>query len=133
MTNVSTKCHISILYVTKCYEALVRNCDLATKCVLKQIDNANWIVIYSRKWKYNLNHYLHFLPMIQRKRYVSCQDGYLQCSCKVYERYGYPCHHILHVINCTSTNDVKREWIHIHNDFFTPFCALFSFFIPQEG
>ena len=41
------------------------------------------------------------------------QDGYLQCSCKQYERFGYPCHHLLHVLNCFSTNQIQREWIHI--------------------
>lgn len=45
--------------------------------------------------------------------YITLSNGYLQCSCKVYERYGYPCHHTLHVVNCYCTHDIKREWIHI--------------------
>ena len=40
-------------------------------------------------------------------------DGFLSCSCKTYERYGYPCHHLLHVLKATSTHDIKKEWIHI--------------------
>ena len=40
-------------------------------------------------------------------------DGFLQCSCKTYERHGYPCHHILHVCNCNSIHQVQREWIDI--------------------
>ena len=40
-------------------------------------------------------------------------DGFLQCSCKIYERYGYPCHHLLHVCGCQSIHDIKKEWIDI--------------------
>ena len=113
MMNVQTQCLISKLFVKKCYDALAKNCDLATKCVSKQVDKNNWIVIYRRMWTHNYNYYLHFLPMIQRKRYVKCTNGYLSCSCKMYERYGYPCHHMLHIVQCFKTNDIKREWIHI--------------------
>ena len=37
----------------------------------------------------------------------------MQCSCKKYERYGYPCHHLFHVLNCKDTSSLKKEWIHI--------------------
>ena len=40
-------------------------------------------------------------------------DGFLHCSCKTYERYGYPCHHMLHVCDCKTIHDVQREWIDI--------------------
>ena len=57
---------------------------------------------------------MHFLPLIQRKRYVKLnKDNLLQCSCKRYERYGYPCHHLFHVLGCKETSEIQREWIHI--------------------
>ena len=37
----------------------------------------------------------------------------MKCSCKTYERYGYPCHHILHVCDCNSIHSIQREWIDI--------------------
>ena len=37
----------------------------------------------------------------------------LLCSCQTFQRYGYPCHHIFHVMNIYSTEQVKKEWIHI--------------------
>lgn len=44
MANVETKYHISKLFVKKCFESIQRNCDLASKCVSKQIETNNWIV-----------------------------------------------------------------------------------------
>ena len=40
-------------------------------------------------------------------------EGFLSCSCKTYERYGYPCHHLFHVLECNKTSDIQKEWIHI--------------------
>ena len=37
----------------------------------------------------------------------------MKCSCKTYERHGYPCHHLLHVVGCESIHDVQKEWIDI--------------------
>ena len=113
MISVQTKCHVSKLFVKKCYDAIVQNCNLATKCVSKQTDQNKWIMIYRCMWSHNYNHYLHFLPMIQRKRYVTSTNSYLTCSFQMYERYGYPCHHILHVVECFKTSDIKRKYIHI--------------------
>ena len=75
MICVDTKCQLSKLFVKPCFEALCRNCDLASKCVSKQTSAKEWIVIYRRKWTYNTDHYLHFLPMIQHKRYVKLNEG----------------------------------------------------------
>ena len=50
MSNVGTKCQISKLFVKPCYQAMIRNCDLASKFVSKQIDQKQWIVIYRQKW-----------------------------------------------------------------------------------
>ena len=42
-----------------------------------------------------------------------CLKGFLNCSCKTYERFGYPCHHLLHVLQCNDTSSICKEWIHI--------------------
>ena len=56
----------------------------------------------------------HFLPLIQRLRYVKINsDNMLEYSCNLYKQYGYPCHHMFHVLNCQSISDIKKEWIRI--------------------
>lgn len=37
----------------------------------------------------------------------------MKCSCKTYERYGYPCHHLLHAVGCETIHDIQKEWIDI--------------------
>ena len=86
----------------------------AENCISKQIDSKSWVVSYRRSFKVNGDTPNHFLPLTQRLRYVKVnEDGFLLCSCKNYQRYGYPCHHLLHVLKCYSTSEIKKEWIHI--------------------
>ena len=75
MTNIATQCQLSNYLVKPCYDELVARVGYATKTVSKQIDNNNWIVIYDRRKLVNGNHYLHFLPNVHRKRYVTLSNG----------------------------------------------------------
>ena len=45
--------------------------------------------------------------------YLFVIQDLLMCSCRRYERYGYPCHHMFHVMKVYKTEEVKKEWIHI--------------------
>ena len=87
----------------------------ATRCISKQSDRSNWIVIFmpTKNQTVQPNADLHFLPRIKRKRYVTITNSVLHCSCKKMERFGYPCHHLLHVMAVPSIHDIKSEWIHI--------------------
>ena len=75
MTAIETKCFMSQYLVKKAFEAMVHFIELGQKCISKQIDESSWIVIYQRHKLVNGNHYLHFLPIIQRKRYVTVSEG----------------------------------------------------------
>ena len=37
----------------------------------------------------------------------------MKCSCHMYERYGYPCHHLFHVLSCNSIHNIQKEWIDV--------------------
>ena len=103
-------------HVTKpCFNAMKKLVQCATRCISKQSDRSNWIVIFmpTKNQTVQPNADLHFLPRIKRKRYVTITNSVLHCSCKKMERFGYPCHHLLHVIGCKSIHDIKPEWIHI--------------------
>ena len=74
-TVISTKCNISNIIVKSCFEELKKRIDLSTYCVSKHVDRLNWIVIYQGYKTYNTDLKLHFLPRIQRKRYVTLNKG----------------------------------------------------------
>lgn len=116
VTNVDAKtlCTLST-YVTKpCFQAMEAKVLLAQECISKQISDVEWKVIYQRKAPFDANVTNAYLPYMRRIRTVTKnEDGMLQCSCKGYERYGYPCHHLLHVLKCYTTGDILHEWIHI--------------------
>ena len=114
-TDATSLCSLST-YVTKpCFQDLEKKVQLAQDCISKQISNSEWKVIYQRKKPFDvtvLNN--SFLPYIKRIRTVTKDsNGFLRCSCKGFERYGYPCHHLLHVLKCYETKNIKREWVHI--------------------
>ena len=44
---------------------------------------------------------------------IFASTGFLKCSCHMYDRYGYPCHHLLHVLSCTSIHNIQVEWIDV--------------------
>ena len=67
LTNILTQCNLSNCVVKPCYEELVKRLDYASKCISKQIDVSNWIVIFDRHKLENVNHEYHFLPNIHRK------------------------------------------------------------------
>ena len=54
--------------------------------------------------------HLYFLAFV---KIVSVNSELSMCSCKRYQRYGYPCHHMFHIMNVYNTAEVKKEWIHI--------------------
>lgn len=114
-TDTATYSNLSQHVTRKCYKEMIGRIKCSLKCISKQNNSMNWEVIYVRDYRETLNAdtELHYLPMIKRKRYVTIHDGMLCCSCKTMERFGYPCHHLLHVIGCTKIDDIKLEWIHI--------------------
>jgi len=114
-TDTTTHATLSKHVTKHCFNAMKQMVQCATRCISKQTDSSNWIVIYMPKEIQTVqpNYELHYLPRIKRKRYVSITKNVLQCSCKTMERFGYPCHHLLHVIGCNSIHNVNPEWIHI--------------------
>lgn len=74
-TNVHTQCYLSNNFVKPCYDELCKRLQYASKCVSKQIDPYNWVVIYDRKKVVNANHDFHFLPNIKRKRHIELSHG----------------------------------------------------------
>lgn len=113
-TDVKSLCQLSSYVTRTCFQELQNRVILAKQCISKQLNKDNWLVIYQRNDPFDANEVNSFLPYIKRIREVTrTTNGHLLCSCKCYERYGYPCHHLLHVLKCYNTQDVKREWIHI--------------------
>ena len=113
-TDAKSLCTLST-YVTKpCFNDLQHRVSLATRCVSKQLSCATWQVIYQRERIFDDNEVNIFLPYIKRIRTVhKSPGGFLTCSCKTHERYGYPCHHIFKVLKCYDTKYIKKEWIHV--------------------
>ena len=74
-TNVTTKCQASKIFVKQCYDEVLNQIEYANKCVSKQTDISNWVVIYLNHDRINTKHHLHFLPLIKRKRYVTLSSG----------------------------------------------------------
>ena len=74
-TMISTKCTLSKEIVKPCFEAIVARIELSKQCVSKQVNDKKWIVIYCGHNTYNTDHKLHFLPRIQRKRYVTLSNS----------------------------------------------------------
>jgi hypothetical protein len=136
-TLLKQQCWLSKYLVKNCFDKIKDRIELSKKCVSKQVNKSKWIVIYQSNHKTNANHFLHFVPMIKRKRYVTLSEGkqlffflyfkplsyliiillykdnLLSCSCQTYSRYGYPCHHLLHVMNVQDTSEFRKEWVHI--------------------
>ena len=114
-TDTATYSNLSQHVTRNCYKQIIGRIQCSLKCISKQNDSMNWVVIYVRDYRetLNANAELHYLPLIKRKRYVHNDNGMLYCSCKTMERFGYPCHHLLHVIGCTKIDEIKLEWIHI--------------------
>ena len=75
MTDTMTKCFMSNYLVQKCFEAIKKRIELSKQCVSKQIDSKNWIVVFNRHKQVNRDHFKHFLPNIQRKRFVTLTKG----------------------------------------------------------
>ena len=141
-TDTKSKCALSKVIVKQCFNAISQNLDLAKLCISKQTSNTSWTVFYRRPTGISSKLHLHYLPLVRRVRYVTLQSGMtkfihrlshyitsnmhdfssmylffvqdlLMCSCRKYERYGYPCHHMFHVMKVYKTEEVKKEWIHI--------------------
>ncbi len=114
-TDINTNAELSKHVTKHCFNEMVQRVELSKRCISKQTDMTHWIVIYmpTQLQKLQPNVPLHFLPRIKRKRYVTITNGVLNCSCKTMERFGYPCHHLLHVMAVPSIHDIKSEWIHI--------------------
>ena len=113
-TDVNTLCPLSTFLTKSCFHEIEQRVVWARQCVSKQLSTSTWQVVYQRKDSFDANEINSFLPYIKRIREVSKDvHGYLSCTCRCYERYGYPCHHLLHVLKCYSTHNVQREWIHI--------------------
>ena len=109
-------CHLLSCVTKSCFDILQQKVTMAKQCVSEQKDASEWCVIYYRQTKFdNTNvkciHHLPYLKQIRTVQQNIC--GHLTCSCKCYERYGYPCHRLFHILKCYKTNDVKHEWIHI--------------------
>ena len=112
--DTKTKCMLSRYLVKNCFFEMQYKCELAKECISKREYKTQWKVIYTRKSEFTSEPHNNFLPYMRRVRTVRLtENNYLQCSCKGYERYGYPCHHLLHVLKCYKTADIKRHWIHI--------------------
>ena len=105
---------LSRYLVDPIFRSLEKLLFIATHCISKQIDAKHWIVSYRRQHTINGNMPTHFLPLLQRLHHVHLNDdNQLVCSCNHYNRYCYPCHHILHIIDCYTLDEVKKEWFHI--------------------
>lgn len=117
LETVHSKSHAVLSqHVTRyCFKEMMRRVELSLRCISKQNNRSQWEVIYmpTQQDALQTNPTLHYLPRIKRKRYVQIYNGVLCCSCKTMQRYGYPCHHLLHVIQCRNINDFKLDWIHI--------------------
>ena len=112
--STTTQCYMSQYLVKQCFLKVKDRIELAKKCISKQINSSEWIVFYRRSESMKKDLHLHYIPVIQRLRYVTLtKDKFLKCSCKTTQRYGYPCHHIFHVLKCYDTKSIKKEWIHI--------------------
>ena len=114
-TDSKSLCLLSNHVTKPCFEDVTKLVEAAKHCISKQLDNITWKVIYQRCTdhfdKTGIN---AFLPYIKRIRTVTkSSEGQLKCSCKYYERHGYPCQHLFHVLKCYETKDVQKEWIHI--------------------
>ena len=113
-TDVKSLCPLSSYLTNPCFDELQNKILLAQQCISKQLSTSEWLVIYQRKDPFEVNEVNSFLPYIKQIRKVTKNiDGHLFCSCKHYELYGYPCHHLFHVLKCYNIHDIKREWIHI--------------------
>ena len=112
--NTTTKCQLSQYIVKHCFLKLKDRVNLAKKCISKQVSQKKWIVCYKRNGVIKKDLHLHYLPVFQRLRTVILDNNnFLKCSCKTIQRHGYPCHHLLHVLKCFNTPEIKKEWIHI--------------------
>ena len=74
-TLVNQQCWLSKYLVKNCFDKIKDRIDLSKQCVSKQVNKSKWIVIYQSSHKTNANHFLHFVPMIKRKRYVTLSEG----------------------------------------------------------
>ena len=139
-TDTKSKCPLSTMITKKCFAAVCQYIELAKLCISKQTSNKSWTVCYLRPTSISTKLHLHYLPILRRKRvlsiesgtvklhfimiltkssgivlmhFVICFEDMLMCSCRTFQRYGYPCHHMFHVMNIYKTGDVRKEWIHI--------------------
>ena len=112
-TDTKTKCSLSKVIVKRCFEALCENIELAKLCISEQTSDTSWTVFYKRETEMSGELHLHSVPVVRRKRFLSLDSDMLKCTCRMYQRFGYPCHHMFHVMDVYDTSKVKKEWIHI--------------------
>lgn len=114
-TDAKSICSLSNHVTKPCFNELMQKVLLARQCISKQWSMSEWHVKYIyMKESFDESDFNTDLPYIQRIRVIKKDtDSYLTCSCKGYERHGYPCHHLFHVLGCYDTKSVKYEWLHI--------------------
>ena len=74
-TNVNTVCWLSKYLVKPCFDKIQERIQLGWRCISKQIDARNWLVIYLCKYSVNGDASTHYLPKIQRIRKVTLGEG----------------------------------------------------------
>ena len=74
-TDTNTKCPMSNYLVKYCFNAIQSRLNSAKHCISKQNNAREWILVYQRPTVVTIDHHLHYVPLIQRKRYVTLSDG----------------------------------------------------------